>query len=909
MDPDQASPFVHDYQTALQEFREIRRNHTRKSVHGQEYVLVDNVTKDLRRRSPSCSVDRYSDDLDRLGKTAYLRHDSRPPKVRTQEYQGHLPIFYTLLEIEAPSLIDQFRTHKDLEQLPIALSALKKNIEAPRDIPNFHNMFYERQFAWCPIRFEMEMGRLYDYKEISPFTRKEPIKPYRDGKGPLINTATLYDIEIPEELVEAKLQKQMPSARISRQETLSDEGTGSNAGWKYRFALKQFKPDKQDHFTNEMEMFRNLKNQDGMIQYVGWFRNFEPDGHGGQQMYYNIVLELAEFDFYTAIRMESPPTSVDEISGFWATMSEISGALASIHYVIIDGNPYLTWHGDIKPENILRVNDRFKLADPGEASMLLKSSNTASPQKAKALGGTRSYAAPEKAAYLDGTSEQMPHVPQTRTQGVLIYNQLRQQAIFNKTGSKSDAFHDGITVLKEVCYWHQYLRETARQNDAYSGAVLDMVDQHMLIDGDSRWSAKRVFNEFSKIMSIKAPKSKVSQELQRLLDNIDLQVEVNYDHHSGIIRPDPENLSKRIVPIPGPDPPDANIEFESWNQLLEQKILPVAQRSQNRTGSPSQSRSQSFSFDARPRLRTDLQQLSSAGDMPEFTTQDSGITNNPGTWESSNQSSSEKPNESSGGAPTRDPMTVWTVRDELERNAMSWKPSLSSFSALVGKSQVSIRGKATSNKETEKLDSRLKQEFKGRDIVFLVDNGTTMKHHWKQATDLLEVLVWRSLGYDDNGVEIRFTDPDTSSKAKVKESRSQTVRQFTEAMKLATPNTSNRIKTNILPALERIVNDYTTGMTSAKSKPRKKSIIVLTDGIWEGMNIEYTLDVHLKSTFQVLRDLHGDLPYITAGYSGDREDISVIRPITIQFVQFGNDPNATARLRRLDDDMKRYGCP
>ncbi|KAI8226932.1 hypothetical protein K4K54_003323 [Colletotrichum sp. SAR 10_86] len=691
-------------------------------------------------------------------------------------------------------------------------------------------MFYERQFAWCPIRFEMEMGRLYDYKEISPFTRKEPIKPYRDGKGPLINTATLYDIEIPEELVEAKLQKQMPSARISRQETLSDEGTGSNAGWKYRFALKQFKPDKQDHFTNEMEMFRNLKNQDGMIQYVGWFRNFEPDGHGGQQMYYNIVLELAEFDFYTAIRMESPPTSVDEISGFWATMSEISGALASIHYVIIDGNPYLTWHGDIKPENILRVNDRFKLADPGEASMLLKSSNTASPQKAKALGGTRSY---------------------------------------------------------EVCYWHQYLRETARQNDAYSGAVLDMVDQHMLIDGDSRWSAKRVFNEFSKIMSIKAPKSKVSQELQRLLDNIDLQVEVNYDHHSGIIRPDPENLSKRIVPIPGPDPPDANIEFESWNQLLEQKILPVAQRSQNRTGSPSQSRR----------------------DMPEFTTQDSGITNNPGTWESSNQSSSEKPNESSGGAPTRDPMTVWTVRDELERNAMSWKPSLSSFSALVGKSQVSIRGKATSNKETEKLDSRLKQEFKGRDIVFLVDNGTTMKHHWKQATDLLEVLVWRSLGYDDNGVEIRFTDPDTSSKAKVKESRSQTVRQFTEAMKLATPNTSNRIKTNILPALERIVNDYTTGMTSAKSKPRKKSIIVLTDGIWEGMNIEYTLDVHLKSTFQVLRDLHGDLPYITAGYSGDREDISVIRPITIQFVQFGNDPNATARLRRLDDDMKRYGCP
>lgn len=92
-----------------------------------------------------------------------------------------------------------------------------------------------------------------------------------------------------------------------------------------------------------MEMFRNLEDQDGMIQYVGWFRNFEPDGHGARQMYYNIVLELAEFDFYTAIRMESPPTSVDEISGFWAAMSEISGALASIHHVVIDDNQYLTY--------------------------------------------------------------------------------------------------------------------------------------------------------------------------------------------------------------------------------------------------------------------------------------------------------------------------------------------------------------------------------------------------------------------------------------------------------------------------------------------------------------------------------------------------------------------------------------
>ncbi|KAK1845620.1 protein kinase domain-containing protein [Colletotrichum chrysophilum] len=927
MNQDQASHFAQEFHIALHEFRAICRRHTRESIHGQQYILVDNVTEELLGHSPSCSKELYQNDLDRLGKTAYLRHDPRPPKVRTQQYQPHLPIFYTLLDIGAPSLIDQFRTHKDLGTLPIALSALKSNIEAP-NFPDFHEKFYEHQFAWCPIRFEMEMGRLYDHKDITPFTRKEAIKPYRDGKGRLVNTANLYDIEIPEELVGAKLQKRMASARISRQENLQGEAAG--AGTKYRFALKQFKHDKHDHFRNEMEMFRNLENQDGMIQYIGWFRNFEPDADGIQQTYWNIVLELAEFDFYTAIRMESPPTSVEEISGFWAAMSEISGALASIHTVVIDHNKYLTWHGDIKPENILRVNDRFKLADPGEASMRLKSNNTTSPQTAKAMGGTRSYAAPEKSAYLDGTSKQMPYVPQTSdvwslgcvlsiaatyvvlgTQGVLIYNQLRQQAIFNATTSKSDAFHNGTNVLQEVLYWHQYLRETARKNDAYSGIVLDMVDKHMLVDGDNRWSASKVFEEFSKVMSsINAPKSEVPQELQRLLENIDLQVETDYDHHSGINRAHPEDISKRIVPIPRPKLPQANIEFESRNQLLAEKILPVAQRSQNRTGSPSQSRSQSFSFGALSHGRRDQQDFSDPRAILRRQGQGSAIADaQDDDWDSSNQPSSLHQIDNTRNEPDREPMTVWVVRAELERSAMSWKPSLSSPSTLVSKRPVTIKGKPASNNVTKKLDLRLQQEFRDRDIVFLVDNGTTMNVHWKQATDLLEVLVWRSLGYDEDGVELRFTDPDTNHKAKVKESRSQSLKQFTDAMKLATPSASTRIKTNILPALERIVNDYTTGMTSAKSKPRKKTIIVLTDGIWEGMNIEYTLDVHLRSTFQVLRDLHGDLPYVAAGYSGDREDISVIRPITIQFVQFGNEPNAAARLKRLDDDMRLYGCP
>ncbi|KAK1977651.1 kinase-like domain-containing protein [Colletotrichum cereale] len=540
-------------------------------------------------------------------------------------------------------------------------------------------------------------------------------------------------------------------------------------------------------------MFTNLENMEGMIQYIGCFKVYEPDASGGLELYWNIVLELADFDFYTAIRTESPPISAKEILGFWKTMAEISGALASIHTVVIDSHQYLTWHGDIKPENILRVNDRFKLADPGEARMQLKSIGTSGDQKTRATGGTRTYAAPEKADYLDGRSRTKPEVSQTSdvwslgcvlsiaatyvvlgTQGVLIFDQLRREAIFGITGNLSDAFHDGKVVLPEVRHWHDYLREAARRNDVYTSAVLDMVDNHMFVAKD-RWSAKRICQEFDKLFeSTKCEASRVPRSLHNLLQRIDLQSEQQFDYlQSGIRRVDPDDIATEIPQVL--NLPPADVEFKSRGMLLEQAIQPVAQRSQGRLALPIHSR-------------------------------------NPST---------------------------------------------------------------TSHLTTP-------------------------------------ILVWRSLGYDDNGMELYFTDPDTDPKAKIVESRSQKPKLFSNAMKYAEPAVAKSptqvVDTTIVPELTRIINGYTRAKTS-KSPPRKKTIIILTDGIWKGMRMEHTIDVYLRSIFNELKDLHGDLSYIPPGKSREQVDISKIRPVTIQFVQFGDDTNATERLRRLDDDMTFYGCP
>ncbi|KAG7047599.1 protein kinase domain-containing protein [Colletotrichum scovillei] len=913
--------FAQEFQTALEEFRELRKQETRVAACGRSFVLVSNVTARLTQRSISCSDD-YENDLDRLRQTAYLRHGPDPPQLQRDHYYEHLAVFYNLLDVGAPNLIHEF-WNNNFNLLPIDRDKLRNHIRAPPGLPSFHDDFHRNQFAWCPIHFKMDMGGPHGLGIISPFSRKEIIMPYRGGKVPRANTATLYAIDVLEELVDPDLQKQMASAKIERQEGGACDGS---KGKRYRFALKQFEAAKKDHFFNERQMFRNLKNQDGMIQYIGWFKGFEPDNEGGFKEYYNIVLELAAFDFYTAIQEESPPISVAEISDFWQAMSEISGALASIHTVEIDGREYLTWHGDIKPQNILRVNDRFKLADPGEASMQLKTTSITEPQKVKSAGGTRTYAAPEKAAFLDGFSQKKPDVSQTSDvwslgcvfsiaatyvvlgqQGVLIFNQLRREAIFNATGHSSDAFHDGENVLKEVRYWHTYLREATRRTDAYTDTILNIVDNFMLVPGESRWPAKQIWKEFDGFFTtIKAERSAVPKGLHDLLQNIDLRSEQLYDQHSGIRRVDSDDTSK--TPKVVPSLPRTDIEFESREKLLEQVIQPVAQRSQNRNGSPTQSRHPSISFHPALDTRTDGQKFPREVGKQNVTAQQ--LPKAPQKHAIDTPSTPDQPNLSlppSNQSHDRNLITVWKVQRELEKNGLEWRPSIRSFRSLVQKQETTVRGKSN----LELLDQRLETEFKDRDIIYLVDNGSTMSGHWTQASNLLKVLVWRSIGYDDNGMELYFTNPDTPANASITETKKQSVITFVTAMKNAEPSQSHHVKTTIVPELARIINGYTRAMTSQRPPrpPRKKTIIVLTDGIWEGMKMEHTIDIHLRSTFHELKDLHGDLSYVQPGKSDDQVDISEIRPVTIQFVQFGNHRNATERFRRLDDDMELYGCP
>ncbi|KAK1528151.1 hypothetical protein CPAR01_12709 [Colletotrichum paranaense] len=809
-----------EYKTAFEEFRVIREDERRLSKCGGEFIIVGNVTRRLEESSPSCHS-RFKNDLDRLCQLHSLRRNSmQPPTMRLEDLKGYHCVFYILIDIGAPSQIDLFRENGLSDnKLPIDMTTLKDKIRE-RHNDDFLGKFYKAQLAWCPVQFELGMREKY-WDRIMRILEKTEIKPHRDGRGPRKNTASLYSIEVPEEMVGMKLQKKMASAKFKRQGDRSP-------GFRYRFALKQFEFDKIDYFHNEARMFDHLRDKDGMISYIGWYQSLETDNEGAQREYHYIILELGDSDLYTAIRTLEPPVSPKEILGFWTAMSGISEALASIYKLKLGGVNYYTWHADIKPENILRVDSRYKLADPGEAYIQLSNGENRR-QSARVTGGTRTYGAPEKAAYLDGRSLQEPLITQTSDvwslgcvfsiaatyvvlgpQGVLIYDRIRRAGILEKTGDVSDTFHHDDKVLSEVTEWHRYLRAVARKTDAYTTDVLDMVDQYMLVAApDQRFTAVQVRDWFKKRLEQSlVPTREVPSRIEDLLQDIELEVELDYEQHSGIKRLDSNMVPKRPASRNAQDSTEP--DFKSQKELLDQGIRPTAHRSAR---------------DSPPKL-------------PALTLD---VTSDQASW--------------------------------IQNNSVT-------------------------------------HGSHAYHAVYLVDNGTSMREHWDQATFILGGLVWRSLGYDENGMELCFTNPDTNPAAHIRESPKQEVETFTDAMKLAKPSSNDKmsVETMIVPELARIINDYSRAMISRR-RPKKKTIIVLTDGVWNGMHIPNTLDEHLKAVFQLLRDLHKDLPLRNSPHNQGQEDIEKIRPITIQFVRFGTNEIGKERLRHLDDDLTNYGCP
>ncbi|OCL07958.1 hypothetical protein AOQ84DRAFT_377203 [Glonium stellatum] len=185
-----------------------------------------------------------------------------------------------------------------------------------------------------------------------------------------------------------------------------------------------------------------------------------------------------------------------------------------------------------------------------------------------------------------------------------------------------------------------------------------------------------------------------------------------------------------------------------------------------------------------------------------------------------------------------------------------------------------------------KKDQYLKKFIKKRDIKFVVDNGTTMLPFWEAASYVLETLVMKLAGLDDDGLDLLFTIGEDHNIDNAKGIYAPS--RFKKAMEAARPaeptSPGLRDKTDMAATLGEIFDEY------LRNHKKKMTLIILTDGIWEGSVRPKSVENKIASFLrQLLKSL------------GTMED----RRFSIEFISFGNDEKGMLRLHRLDDELER----
>ena len=169
-----------------------------------------------------------------------------------------------------------------------------------------------------------------------------------------------------------------------------------------------------------------------------------------------------------------------------------------------------------------------------------------------------------------------------------------------------------------------------------------------------------------------------------------------------------------------------------------------------------------------------------------------------------------------------------------------------------------------------------------------------MKEFWEEATYVLKTLVMKAKGQDENGMDLAFTS------GLVKVDGEKNASAFKEAMKKDRARPMANIHTDMKKSLGDVLDAYHTELKRKRERPSKKetevkdlTLIVLTDGVWAGMYNKEEVSELIVKFLKSLRVTIGDIR----------------NPVSIEFIQFGDDEDATNRLRRLDNDLKRYDIP
>ncbi|KAF1851033.1 uncharacterized protein K460DRAFT_26715 [Cucurbitaria berberidis CBS 394.84] len=421
----------------------------------------------------------------------------------TGEYHC-LRVFGRLLEQGYGNLIDRFynsNMHDIYLERGEEYQQLRENLLEIFDVNEVDRIiqdFQHTRWAYCPFALTLHVDRgLESTKVIVPFCRKIKL----GDKG---GTASVYWVAIQRDLISDEGLKGVLHESLH---------LDPDFGECYQLALKSYCGNKKLAYEQEKDAFSGLKSNERVpiVRYLGSYTHDHGEGYDSKGVHtgktYNLLLEYGEQDLYQywADETNVPPVRADEIVREWESLFEVADAIRHVHNLEVPrerGDPwrFYGWHADIKPDNILIVHGRFKLADFGYSRFapVVKSQDGVLPTEF-INGFTDTYGAPEVSRMKrpDGTMSGVTQSIDTWSFGcvlsvaatwiVLGFQGVRQYEILrtlapanNRDGAMRDCFHDGTQVLPEIRKWHNYLRGHLRPSDTTTPLVLDLIEHKML---------------------------------------------------------------------------------------------------------------------------------------------------------------------------------------------------------------------------------------------------------------------------------------------------------------------------------------------------------------------------------------------------------------------------------------------
>ncbi|KAF2864734.1 hypothetical protein BDV95DRAFT_290159 [Massariosphaeria phaeospora] len=185
----------------------------------------------------------------------------------------------------------------------------------------------------------------------------------------------------------------------------------------------------------------------------------------------------------------------------------------------------------------------------------------------------------------------------------------------------------------------------------------------------------------------------------------------------------------------------------------------------------------------------------------------------------------------------------------------------------------------------ESKDSYLNKYIYNRDIIFVLDNGTTMSPHWPQVSFVAQTLAMKVAGLDEDGIDVIFTIGRHCNRNNLRgpdglESLKTSLQQ---ARPLPPDRDIPRDSTDMNGILQGIFSRYWTS-----NQCKATTVIVLTDGVFEGTDPPHSLN---ETIVNFAREVEADSRRFLA------------RHFTIGFVRFGDGAADKAYLELLDDQL------